>query len=230
MKATEFLQAAMDTQAERGKEYDQPGGERSMGRTVQAFNTITGRDLTEAEGWLLLQVLKDVRQWQNPGRYHYDSALDGVAYSALKAEALSAGYGSVTYSVEQVLGFDPKDPNQWMPGDVLEGESGTRYLFAELECNGRTVRMQDDNAALLSNLTWVSRPEAKPVPIQPNIWLAHSGYFLPPQAPGTRVQVKYRDGRISDSEEYTPSGEWWSWADKPHRPTDIVAFRWNPTV
>ena len=88
MKSTEFLQAAIDTQAERGKQYDSPEGERSMGRTVQAFNAITGRGLTEAEGWLLLQVLKDVRQWQNPDKYHHDSALDGVAYASLKAEAL----------------------------------------------------------------------------------------------------------------------------------------------
>lgn len=89
--SVDFLQAAIDVQAERGKQYDAPGGERSMGRTVQAFNTITGRDLSEAEGWLLLQVLKDVRQWQNPDKYHEDSALDGVAYASLKAEALAAG-------------------------------------------------------------------------------------------------------------------------------------------
>ncbi|WP_236166360.1 hypothetical protein [Pseudomonas juntendi] len=89
--STYFLQAAIDVQAGRGKQYDAPGGERSMGRTVQAFNAITGRDLTEAEGWLLLQVLKDVRQWQNPDNFHEDSALDGVAYSSLKAEALAAG-------------------------------------------------------------------------------------------------------------------------------------------
>lgn len=89
MKSTEFLQAAIDVQAERGKQYDKPSGERSMAATVSAFNAITGRDLSEAEGWLLLQTLKDVRQWQNPSKYHHDSALDGVAYSALKAEALS---------------------------------------------------------------------------------------------------------------------------------------------
>lgn len=89
--STHFLQAAIDVQAERGKQYDTPNGERSMGRTVQAFNAITGRDLTEAEGWLLLQVLKDVRQWQNPGKFHEDSALDCVAYSSLKAEALANG-------------------------------------------------------------------------------------------------------------------------------------------
>jgi hypothetical protein len=89
MKSSEFLQSAIDVQAERGKQYDKPTGERSMGATVTAFNAITGRDLSEAEGWLLLQTLKDVRQWQNPSKYHHDSALDGVAYSALKAEALS---------------------------------------------------------------------------------------------------------------------------------------------
>ena len=86
MKSTDFLQAAIDVQAERGKQYDQPTGERSMGRTVTAFNAITGRDLTEAEGWLLLQILKDVRQWQRPG-FHQDSADDCIAYAALKAEA-----------------------------------------------------------------------------------------------------------------------------------------------
>lgn len=89
--STYFLQAAIDVQAERGKQYDAPGGERSMGRTIKAFNAITGHNLTEAEGWLLLQVLKDVRQWQNPDKFHEDSALDGVAYSSLKAEALAAG-------------------------------------------------------------------------------------------------------------------------------------------
>lgn len=61
-----------------------------MGRTAQAFNAITGRDLTEAKGWLLLKVLKDVRQRQNPDKFHEDSTLDGVAYSSLKAEALAS--------------------------------------------------------------------------------------------------------------------------------------------
>jgi hypothetical protein len=92
--STDFLQAAIDVQAERGKQYDAPDGNRSMVKTVQAFNAITGRDLTEAEGWLLMQIVKDVRQWQNPDKYHEDSALDGVAYSSLKAEALAAGGGA----------------------------------------------------------------------------------------------------------------------------------------
>ncbi len=85
-----FLHRAAAIMDERGKTYDQADGERSMGRTVAAFNAITGRDLTEAEGWLLLETLKNVRQWQRPA-FHQDSADDGVAYSALKAEALARG-------------------------------------------------------------------------------------------------------------------------------------------
>ena len=90
MKASQFLSKAAAIMEERGKQYDKPEGERSMGRTVEAFNTITGHCLTEAEGWLLLQLLKDVRQWQRRGAYHADSAEDCIAYAALKAEALAA--------------------------------------------------------------------------------------------------------------------------------------------
>lgn len=84
--APDLLNKAAAIMEERGKQYDKPDGERSMGRAVGAFNCITGRDLTEAEGWLLLQTLKDVRLWQRPG-YHQDSAEDCIAYAALKAEA-----------------------------------------------------------------------------------------------------------------------------------------------
>lgn len=89
MKAEQFLKQCADVLIERGKEYDKPEGERSMGKTVAAFEAITGVRISEAEGWLFMQILKDVRQWQNPSRYHEDSAVDGVSYSALKAEALS---------------------------------------------------------------------------------------------------------------------------------------------
>lgn len=88
--ASGFLRRADQIMEERGKTYDAPAGERSMARTVQAFNMITSNDLTEAEGWLLMQLLKDVRQWQRPA-FHQDSADDGVAYAALKAEALANG-------------------------------------------------------------------------------------------------------------------------------------------
>ena len=89
MKAEQFLRNGADVLAERGKEYDKPEGERSMARTVAALKAITGKELTEAEGWLFMECLKNVRQWQNPDRYHEDSAVDCVNYAALKAEALS---------------------------------------------------------------------------------------------------------------------------------------------
>ena len=89
MKSNEFLQAAIDVQKERGAQYDKPSGERSMGATVAAFNCITGRNLKEQDGWMLLGLLKLVRQSQNPENYHHDSALDFVAYASLYAEAAS---------------------------------------------------------------------------------------------------------------------------------------------
>jgi len=86
MKADQLLERAAAHMRDRAATYDKPDGERSMGRAVQAFNAITGRDLREPEGWLLLQVLKDVRLFQREA-YHADSAEDCIAYAALKAEA-----------------------------------------------------------------------------------------------------------------------------------------------
>lgn len=94
MKAPDLLRRAAEIMDERGKQYDKPDGERSMGRAVTAFNAITGRELTEAEGWLLLQVLKDVRQWQNPNKAHQDSLEDCIAYASLKAESMLDGMQS----------------------------------------------------------------------------------------------------------------------------------------
>ena len=87
--AIRLLQVAADHMRARAATYDKPDGERSMGKTVVAFNAVTGCDLSEAEGWLLLQLLKDVRLFQRPG-YHADSAEDCIAYAALKAEAKMA--------------------------------------------------------------------------------------------------------------------------------------------
>lgn len=86
MRANDILSTAADLMAERSKQYDTREGERSMARTVEAFNAITGHRLTEADGFLLLQVLKDVRDRQRD-EPHRDSLFDGVAYAALKAEA-----------------------------------------------------------------------------------------------------------------------------------------------
>ena len=85
--ASNIVDAALQHIKDRATTYDSPEGERSALKTAQAFNAITGKDLTEAEVFLLLQILKDVRQWQK-GIPHQDSLEDCIAYAALKAEAL----------------------------------------------------------------------------------------------------------------------------------------------
>lgn len=84
--AASFLAAAGECMADRAAEYDSPQGERSIPAVVTAFNAITGHGLTEAEGWLMLTILKQVRLFSSP-TFHRDSAVDGVAYAALTAEA-----------------------------------------------------------------------------------------------------------------------------------------------
>ena len=88
--ASEISDSALKHIRERAETYDQPTGERSAAKTAKAFNAITGKDITESEVWLLLQLLKDVRQWSRED-YHQDSAEDCIAYAALKAESLEGG-------------------------------------------------------------------------------------------------------------------------------------------
>jgi hypothetical protein len=105
MRADEFLAKAAEIMIERGRVYDTknptplgnklekfapPPLERSMRKTVDAFNVITGQDLTEAEGWLFMEVLKNVRLFTDQSKFHQDSAEDGIAYAALKAECMAS--------------------------------------------------------------------------------------------------------------------------------------------
>lgn len=214
MKATEFLQAAIDTQAERGKQYDSPEGERSMGRTVQAFNAITGRDLTEAEGWLLLQVLKDVRQWQNPDKYHHDSALDGVAYASLKAEALSTGGER---DEAEVL---PSLPTGWLDVRAPRPPFGIGQKLDLLMVNNtvRTVTYEPD----------MLFPDVAAWRFSKDGWIEHDGKGCPVAA-GTRVEVRYREPRSTDRNRAfeAKEGELWTWPNRPNynAANDIVAYR-----
>lgn len=89
-KAAELLGRAAMHMHDRANTYDAPGDERSMGKCVAAFNAITGRDLSEAEGWLLMALLKAVRA-QTRTEPHQDSLEDVIAYAALYAEARGDG-------------------------------------------------------------------------------------------------------------------------------------------
>lgn len=94
MDSYDFLQQASKLQMNRGAEYDTVNlvrKERSFGKVATAFNAITNKDLTPAEVALILQLLKDVRQW-SADRYHKDSVEDCISYAALKAEELFIQY------------------------------------------------------------------------------------------------------------------------------------------
>lgn len=84
--AESFMEEAARLLIERGKTYDSSEGERSMAKTVALFNLRTGKALTEAEGWIFLGYLKDVRQ-DSAGGTHKDSAVDRINYALLEAEA-----------------------------------------------------------------------------------------------------------------------------------------------
>lgn len=88
INAVQYLEAAAKHMRDRAATYDKPQGEHSMVQTVKAFNAITGRNLTEAEGWEFMLLLKQVRVFTNPAVPHKDSLEDAVAYAALLADCM----------------------------------------------------------------------------------------------------------------------------------------------
>ena len=89
--AVETLRRAADLIEQRGKQRDSDTGERSMARTVAAFNAIYGTDLTETQGWHFMELLKMARSSQ--GAYVADDFDDKVAYAALAAECEAGARG-----------------------------------------------------------------------------------------------------------------------------------------
>jgi hypothetical protein len=82
-----FLEEASDAMKARATLRDQPSGERSMAKTVATFNALTGQNLSEAEGWEFMVLLKMVRGRQ--GNYNRDDFVDGAAYFGLLGECKS---------------------------------------------------------------------------------------------------------------------------------------------
>lgn len=90
--ASDLLSQGAEILNQRGAEYEKDGNqERSFDSVATAFNAITGKDLTVAEVALMLQCVKDVRQWSQD-RLHEDSVIDGINYAALKGELLHKQY------------------------------------------------------------------------------------------------------------------------------------------
>ena len=87
--APDLLDAAAGHMRDRAATYDKPEGERSIAQVVTAFNAIHGMQLTEAQGWHFMSLLKQVRAFA--GKAHRDSVEDNVAYAALMGEAMLKG-------------------------------------------------------------------------------------------------------------------------------------------
>lgn len=82
--ASGILIEAADAISERATLRDQPTGERSMRRAVQAFNAMYGANVTEQQGWQFMVLLKMARG--SAGRIHLDDFTDQAGYSALAGE------------------------------------------------------------------------------------------------------------------------------------------------
>lgn len=87
--APDLLLEAADAIGHRAAQRDQPDGERSMRRTVAAFNAMYGTRLTEEQGWRFMEILKIARA--AGGKPHRDDYIDGAAYSALAGECALGG-------------------------------------------------------------------------------------------------------------------------------------------
>lgn len=87
MSAPDILRIAREHISQRAQQRDAENGERSMSKTVSAFNEIFGHEITEAQGWQFMALLKIVRGSQ--GDFHRDDYEDQAAYAALAGECAS---------------------------------------------------------------------------------------------------------------------------------------------
>lgn len=91
--AAHFLDSGLSILRERGQQYGSNERECSFPQVAEAFNAITGKQLLGSDVCLILALVKQVRQYAQPGRFHEDSAVDGVNYTALQAELLKKERG-----------------------------------------------------------------------------------------------------------------------------------------
>jgi len=90
-QAHEVLEMGAKHMKDRAVTYDNADGERSMAKTVAAFNALTGHNVTTEQGWLMLCILKMSRSQQ--GEFKLDNYEDGAAYFALMGEQASIDRG-----------------------------------------------------------------------------------------------------------------------------------------
>lgn len=104
MTANELLNQAVSEMADRAVTYDNSEGERSIPKTVEMFNTLTGHNLTYTQGWLFMTCLKMVRCQQ--GSHKQDNFVDGAAYMALAGESAASEFEEVEEA--EVINLKPK--------------------------------------------------------------------------------------------------------------------------
>lgn len=80
-----ILQDAANNIIQHAEQRDMLDGERSMARTVAAFNALTGNHLTEVDGCLFMVLLKAAHA--TVGKHHAEDYTDGSSYFALAGEA-----------------------------------------------------------------------------------------------------------------------------------------------
>ena len=126
MKADEILQNACDHLKERGINYDNKEGERSIAKTVKVFNALTGLALTPEQGAIYMVILKMVRTQQ--GEFKADSYEDGAAYFALAGEEASVvdddeykGIRGNRWADEQIKDIEKK------ANKIYTNEDGERF-------------------------------------------------------------------------------------------------------
>jgi hypothetical protein len=120
--STEILNEAVQAQADRAKSRDTPEGERSMRRCVEAFNALEGTNLTEAQGWRFMAVLKLARA--TAGSFNLDDYVDGASYMALAGEAAAKKLDTFAAETGAVTGTGAAPPEgQIRPITGASGEA-----------------------------------------------------------------------------------------------------------
>ena len=137
MKAPDFCTKAAALMEDRGKERDQADGERSMARCVNAFNAMTGHQLSVEDGWLFMVYLKHARM--RGGQFKQDDYEDAVAYEALMAEEATAAQPpdlSPREYFEQFISKKPASPAYHKPESfgTLIAETEHAYPATRDEC------------------------------------------------------------------------------------------------
>lgn len=88
MKATEVLEECSRILAERGAQRDKPNGERAMPLCIELFRLRTGLELSEQQGYIFMECVKQAREANGTG-FNPDDIVDQINYLALRLESLT---------------------------------------------------------------------------------------------------------------------------------------------